>query len=193
MRVAIAISGASGAVYGIRLLEECKALGVETHLIVSAWGEYTIACETERTVDEVKALASFCYDPQDMAAPVSSGSFALDAMAAAPCSMKTLAGIATGFTSDLITRTADVCLKERRRLILLTRETPLNAIHLENMLTVTRAGAVVMPPVPAFYKRPSSVEELVDQTVGRILDCMGLPATGLKRWDAETKTGGSEA
>ncbi|MDR3294536.1 MAG: UbiX family flavin prenyltransferase [Clostridiales Family XIII bacterium] len=182
MRVIVGISGASGAIYGIRLLEELKCLSVESHLVVSAWGAYTVAREQDRPLDEIKGLASFCYDEKDMAARISSGSFPVDAMVVAPCSMKTLAGIACGFTDDLVIRAADVCLKERRKLILVTRETPLSQIHLENMLAATRAGAMIMPPVPAFYTRPSSVEELVNQTVGRILDHLGLPAENLKRW-----------
>jgi 4-hydroxy-3-polyprenylbenzoate decarboxylase len=155
---------------------------VETHLIVSAWGEYTIANETGKRLEEVKALARFCHDEKDMAARISSGSVLIDAMAVAPCSMKTLAGIASGFSENLIMRAADVCLKERRKLILLTRETPLSAIHLENMLKVTRAGATVMPPSPAFYTKPATIDELIDRTVGRVLDHMGLPVDDLKRW-----------
>ncbi|MDR2295637.1 MAG: UbiX family flavin prenyltransferase [Clostridiales Family XIII bacterium] len=182
MKIIVGISGASGAIYGVRLLEALKALKVETHLIISAWGEYTIAAETGLAVRAVRDLASFCHEEKDMAACVSSGSFPIDAMAVAPCSMKTLAGIATGFTDDLITRAADVCLKERRKLILLTRESPLSVIHIENMLAAARAGAIVAPPVPAFYAKPSTIEDLVAQTVGRVLDHMGLPAPNLKRW-----------
>jgi 4-hydroxy-3-polyprenylbenzoate decarboxylase len=181
-KIAVGISGASGAVYGIRLLEELKRIGAESHLIISAWGAYTIAEESGRTVGDVKKLASFCYEEGDMSAGISSGSFPLDAMVIAPCSMKTLAGVACGFTDDLIIRAADVCLKERRRLILLVRESPLSVVHLRNMLAAAQAGAVIMPPVPAFYTRPSTVDELVGQTVGRILDQLGLPAEGLKRW-----------
>ena len=184
-KIAVGISGASGAIYGVRLLEELKSQGAETHLVVSSWGEYTIREETGYTPEAVKALASFCYDPGDMAAPLSSGSFPLDAMVVAPCSMKTLAGIACGFSEDLIMRAADVCLKERRPLLLLTRETPLSRIHIENMLRVTDAGAIVMPPVPAFYTRPQTADEIVAQSVGRVLDRLGFAAPGLKRWREE--------
>jgi 4-hydroxy-3-polyprenylbenzoate decarboxylase len=183
MRVAIGISGASGAIYGVRLLEELKQRHVETHLVVSEWGAYTIERETGRTPDDVFGLASFHHDNGDLAARVSSGSFRLDAMVIAPCSMKTLAGVATGFTADLMTRVADVCLKEGRPLILLTRETPLSVIHLENMLTVARAGGVIMPPVPAFYTNPAGLEEIVDSTVLRIVDRLSLDAGPLRRWN----------
>ena len=182
MKIAVGISGASGAVYGVRLLEELKSRGLETHLVISAWGERTIVEETGQRLEAVRALADFCYDEKDMAACISSGSFPLDAMAIAPCSMRTLAGIACGFADNLIIRTADVCLKERRKLILLARESPLSLIHLENMLQVTRAGGIIMPPVPAFYARPASVDDVVNQTVWRLLDELGLPAPGLKRW-----------
>ncbi|MDR1709247.1 MAG: UbiX family flavin prenyltransferase [Candidatus Accumulibacter sp.] len=185
MRIAVGISGASGAILGIRLLEALRGQGVETHLVVSAWGEYTIREETDWTPERVKALASRCHDAADMAAPISSGSFPLDAMVVCPCSMKTLAGIACGYSEDLIMRAADVCLKERRPLILCARETPLSRIHIENMLRATEAGAIVMPPVPAFYTRPATVDEIVMQSVCRILDRLGLPAEGQKRWGME--------
>ena len=183
MIVAVGISGASGAVYGIRLLEELKSHGAETHLIISAWGKYTIAEETGRNVETVKRLSDFSYDENDMAACISSGSFPLDAMVIAPCSMRTLAGIACGFADSLILRTADVCLKERRKLILLARESPLSLIHLENMLKATKAGAVIMPPVPAFYAKPESIDDLVNQTVWRVIDQLGLPSPKLLRWE----------
>ncbi|MDR0577518.1 MAG: UbiX family flavin prenyltransferase [Candidatus Accumulibacter sp.] len=185
MKIAVGISGASGAIYGIRLLEALKRQGVETHLVISAWGEYTIREETEWPLERVKALASHCHDPADMAAPISSGSYPLDAMVVCPCSMKTLAGIASGYSEDLIMRAADVCLKERRALILCTRETPLSRIHIENMLRATDAGAIIMPPMPAFYTKPASVDEIVEQSVNRLLDRLGLPADGLKRWKTE--------
>ncbi|MDR3305447.1 MAG: UbiX family flavin prenyltransferase [Clostridiales Family XIII bacterium] len=184
-RIAVGISGASGAIYGIRLLEELKKQGIETHLIVSEWGEYTIVEETGRSLAEVEALACVHYDPKDLAAGISSGSFPLDGMAVVPCSMKTLAGIANGFTDDLIIRAADVCLKERRRLLLVIRETPFSKIHLENMLKATEAGAIIMPPVPAFYTKPNSVDEIVFQTVSRILNQLDIQAEGQKRWKME--------
>ena len=182
MKIAVGISGASGAIYGVRLLEELKTQGAETHLVISAWGQRTVTEETGRSVQAVKDLADFCYAEKDMAACIASGSFPLDAMVVAPCSMRTLAGIACGFADNLIMRTADVCLKERRRLILLARESPLSLIHLENMLTATKAGAVIMPPVPAFYAKPASVDDLVNQTVWRITDHLGLPSPRLVRW-----------
>jgi len=182
-KIVVGITGASGAVYGIRLLEELKAAGAETHLIISRWGEYTIGHETDYSLDAVRALASYVYEYGDMAAPVSSGSFQADAMAVVPCSMKTLAGIAAGFSDDLIIRAADVCLKERRPLILAARETPLSRIHIDNMLKVTDAGAIVMPPMPAFYTKPGSVDEIVEQSVFRILEKLGIdPGGGIKRW-----------
>ncbi|MDR0875994.1 MAG: UbiX family flavin prenyltransferase [Clostridiales Family XIII bacterium] len=181
-KIAIGISGASGAVYGIRLLEELAREGAETHLIISRWGEYTIERETSHRLETVKALASYCYEPDDMAAALSSGSFPVDAMAICPCSMKTLAGIAGGFSEDLLMRAADVCLKERRPLILAVRETPLSRIHIENMLKATDAGAIIMPPIPAFYMNPNTLDEVVTQSVYRIMDKLGIPAAGAKHW-----------
>ena len=181
-KIAVGISGASGAVYGVRLLEELKRLGAETHLCISRWGEYTILRETSYSIEDVKALASYCYEPDDMAAALSSGSYPIDAMAVCPCSMKTLSGIATGFSEDLIMRAADVCLKERKPLILAVRETPLSRIHIENMLKATDAGAIIMPPVPAFYMKPETLEEVVTLSVHRIMDKLGVPAVDAKHW-----------
>jgi polyprenyl P-hydroxybenzoate/phenylacrylic acid decarboxylase-like protein len=190
-RIIVGISGASGAVLGIRLLEELEKAGAETHLVISEWGAYTIEYETDYSPDEVRSLASCVYDERDMAAAISSGSFPIDAMAVVPCSMKTLAGIANGFSDDLIIRAADVCLKERRPLILAVRETPLSRIHIENMLRATDAGAICMPPVPAFYTKPASVDDIVSQTVFRIMEKLGVSTVtnadgstggGLKRW-----------
>ena len=182
-KIIIGISGASGAAYGIRLLEELKAAGTETHLVVSRWGAYTIGQETDSNIEAVQALATHVYEADDMAAPISSGSFHIDAMAVVPCSMKTLAGIATGYSEDLIMRAADVCLKERRQLILAVRETPLSRIHIDNMLKVTEAGAICMPPVPALYTRPCSVDEIVTQSVYRIMEKLGVDTgSGMKRW-----------
>ena len=181
-KIAIGISGASGAVYGVRLLEELGKMGAETHLCISGWGEYTILRETSYSIEDVKALASYCYEPSDMAAALSSGSYPIDAMAVCPCSMKTLSGIATGFSDDLIMRAADVCLKERKPLILAVRETPLSRIHIENMLKATDAGAIIMPPVPAFYMNPGTLDEIVQQSVYRIMDKLGLPSPDAKHW-----------
>ena len=183
-RIIVGISGASGAAFGVRLLEELKKAGVETHLIVSKWGAYTIEQETDWQLEAVRALASYVYDEGDMAAPLSSGSFRIDAMAVVPCSMKTLAGIANGFSEDLIMRAADVCLKERRPLILAVRETPLSRIHIDNMLKATDAGAICMPPVPALYSRPATVDEIITQSVYRIMETLGVnPGNALKRWE----------
>ena len=183
-KIVIGISGASGAVFGIRLLEELGKAGAETHLVVSKWGEYTIRQETEYSLEAVCALASCVYEEDNMAAAISSGSFPIDAMAVVPCSMRTLAGIACGFPDDLIMRAADVCLKERRPLILAVRETPLSKVHIENMLKATEAGAICMPPVPALYLRPASIDEIISQSVFRIMDKLGVdPACEPKRWD----------
>lgn len=181
-KIAIGISGASGAVYGIRLLEELAHAGAETHLCISRWAEYTIDRETSYHSETIKHLASYYYEPEDMAAALSSGSYPIDAMAVCPCSMKTLAGIATGFSEDLIMRAADVCLKERKPLILAVRETPFSRVHIENMLKATDAGAIIMPPVPAFYMKPDSLEEVITQSVHRIMDKLGVPSPEAKHW-----------
>ncbi|HYE81649.1 MAG TPA: UbiX family flavin prenyltransferase [Clostridia bacterium] len=182
MKIIVGISGASGAIYGIRLLEELKKRKVETHLIMSRWGAVTIAKETDYTVEQVNALADKIYREDDVSAAISSGSFQTGGMIVAPCSMKTLSGIANGYAEDLMTRAADVCIKERRKLILVARETPLNAIHLENMLKLSRIGVEIMPPVPAFYSRPQSIDDIVNHTVGRIMDHIGLENRLFTRW-----------
>lgn len=181
--IILGISGASGAIYGIRLLEEMKKQEIETHVVISKWGSYTIKAETDYCIEDVIGLASFYYEDDDLAARISSGSFKASGMIIAPCSMKTLSGIANGYSEDLIVRAADVCLKEQRKLVLLTRETPLSQIHLQNMLTVSRAGGVIAPPMPSFYTRPTSLEDMIDQTVGRILDQFDIPFAGLRRWE----------
>jgi len=180
----IGITGASGAVYGIRMLEVLKEAGVETHLVVSKWAEETIKLETARTISEVRKLATHWYDESDLAAPISSGSLKSLGMVVVPCSVRTLSSIANGFSHNLIARAADVTLKERRRLVLVVRETPLSSIHLENMLRVTRAGAIVMPPNPAFYMKPASLDDLVDCFVGRVLDLFGVEHGLRCRWQA---------
>ena len=169
--VAVGISGATGCIYGIRLLEALRALGQETELILSDWGAETIRLETGYTVEQVKALADRVYDNRNMAAQAASGSSCADAMVIAPCSMKTLAGIAMGYDDSLLVRAADVMLKERRRLILLTRE------------TVTLMGGIILPPVPAFYSRPQTVDDIVDQTVSRTLRLLGLDGGERFRWN----------
>lgn len=182
MRLVVAMTGATGAIYGIRLLTALAQLGVESHLVLSRWAEVTIVKETDHTVRDVAALASFIHARGNQAAPIASGSFQHDGMIVAPCSMKTLAAIRFGLADDLVSRAADVTLKERRPLVLLARETPLNTTHLENMLALSRMGAIIAPPVPAFYSKPEGIDELVDHTVGRVLDVFGLDLTQMRRW-----------
>ncbi|KKY25016.1 putative phenylacrylic acid [Phaeomoniella chlamydospora] len=189
-RVVIAMTGATGAILGIRLLEKLRRLDVETHLVVSKWAEATITYESDYKVREVRALASRVYSARDVAAPISSGSFKVDAMIVVPCSMKTLSSIATGYGDDLISRAADVTFKERRKLILVVRETPLSGIHLHNMMRATENGAIIFPPVPAFYIRPKTVDDVVDQSVGRILDLIDLDTADFERWDGMKSFGG---
>jgi 4-hydroxy-3-polyprenylbenzoate decarboxylase len=183
MRVIVGITGATGAIYGVRLLEALGDLEVETHLVTSKWGERTIEHETPLSLAEVRALASEWHAGGNQAAVVSSGSFRTDGMVVAPCSMRTLAAIRHGLSDSLIARAADVTLKERRRLVLLARETPLSEIHLENMHALARMGVTIMPPVPAFYARPTTLGELIDHTVARVLDQLGLDPEWSGRWD----------
>ncbi|KAI1387613.1 Phenylacrylic acid decarboxylase [Hypoxylon trugodes] len=186
-RIVVAITGATGAEIGIRLLQSLRRLNVETHVIISKWAGETIKWETDYTIAAVKALADHAYSPHDLAAPISSGSYHVDGMIVAPCSVRTLAAINAGVCDDLVTRAADVCLKERRRLVLAVRETPFSEIHLRNMLDVTKAGAIIAPPVVGFYTKPSSVEDIVDQMTGRLLDLFGLDAKNFVRWDGMQK------
>ncbi|MFF0742939.1 UbiX family flavin prenyltransferase [Streptomyces sp. NPDC004111] len=186
MRLVVAMTGATGAPLGVRVLEALQELGVETHLVVSRWARATLAQETGRTVRDLKSLATVTHSPDDQGAPISSGSFRADGMVVVPCSMKTLAAIRTGYGDGLIGRAADVMLKERRRLVLVARETPLSAVHLENMLELTRMGAVVMPPVPAFYHRPESLSDVVEHLAARILDQFGLDLPTARRWQGMT-------
>jgi 4-hydroxy-3-polyprenylbenzoate decarboxylase len=178
----IGVSGASGAIYGIRLLELLKDSGIETHLIVSRVARMTIAYETDKSVADLEALATITYPEQDLGAACSSGSFKTLGMIIAPCSIKTMAEIAGGATSNLVSRAADVCLKERRRLVLMLRETPLHLGHIRSMAAVTEAGAIVYPPVPAFYARPQSIEDMVDHTLGRVLDLFEIDLGTVRRW-----------
>lgn len=182
-RIIVAITGATGAVYGVRLLEALREGGqVESHLVVSRAGALNIQAELDLGKRDVESLADAAYSDRDIGAALASGSFRTHGMVVAPCSMKTLAALATGVTDTLVARAADVTLKERRRVVLLARETPLHLVHLRNMVTVTEMGAIVMPPVPAFYSKLESIEALVDQTVGRILDLFDLDAPSLRRW-----------
>ena len=181
-RLIVGISGASGAIYGVRLLELLKGSGVETHLIMSQTARITLATETDLSVKQVEALADVVHAHGDLADACSSGSFRTLGMVVAPCSVKTLAEIATGVTPNLLSRSADVVLKERRRLVLMLRETPLHLGHIRNMAQVTEMGAVVYPPVPAFYAKPASLAEMVDHTLGRVLDLFDIDAGTVRRW-----------
>jgi len=181
-RLVIGISGASGVVYGVRLLEALKPLPVETHLVMTRTAEVTLAHETDLKVAAVRKLADVAHGVDDLAAAVSSGSFRTLGMIVAPCSMRSLGEIATGISSNLLTRAADVVLKERRKLVLLVRETPLHAIHLRNMATLADMGAIIAPPVPAFYNRPKTLDDVIDHTVGRVLDLFDLDTGKVKRW-----------
>jgi flavin prenyltransferase len=184
-RLIVGISGASGAIYGVRLLTLLKRAGVETHLIMSRAAQITLAYETSLKVADVEKLASVVHPHNDIAAACSSGSFKNLGMIVAPCSVKTMAEIATGVTSNLLSRSADVALKERRRVVLLLRETPLHLGHIRSMAAVTEAGAIVYPPVPAFYAMPKSVDEMVDHTLGRVLDLFGIDAGTVRRWSGD--------
>jgi len=189
MRLIVGITGATGAIYGVRLLERLREAGVETHLVISRWGARTLLHETTWSRDRVETLASVSYAPADMGAVISSGSFRTDGMVIAPCSAKTLAAIAHGFGENLIHRAADVVLKERRRLVLSVREAPLSDIHLENMLKLSRMGAVILPPMPAFYNNPRTVEDVIDYTVARILDQFDIQVESAMRWSGEMGVG----
>ncbi|MCI5049729.1 MAG: UbiX family flavin prenyltransferase [Rickettsiales bacterium] len=182
-RLIIGITGASGAIYGIRMLQALQDSPIETHLVVSKSAHLTIAQETELSLDDVKALADVTYPVSDIAACISSGSYQTLGMVIAPCSMRTMGEIASSTTSTLLTRAADVCLKDRRKLVLMTRETPLHAIHLEQMHKLSLAGAIIAPPVPAFYTKPESIDDIIDHTVGRVLDLFDIDHTLVKRWD----------
>jgi 4-hydroxy-3-polyprenylbenzoate decarboxylase len=182
-RLVIGITGATGATYGVELLRRCRTLGVETHLVVTSAGVLNVHHELGLDRHALEALADHAYVPSDVGAAIASGSFATTAMVVAPCSMKTLAAIAHGLSDNLLTRAADVALKERRRLVLLARETPLNLAHLRNMTAVTEMGGVVFPPLPAFYHQPASIAEMVADTVERVLQLAGIAAARPRPWD----------
>jgi len=186
MELVVGISGASGVNYGIRLLEVLKPFSV-THLIITKAARKIVEIETDLGEGEVDSLADHVYGPEEFTAPVASGSYPFDAMVVAPCSMRTLAGIASGFSDTLLTRTADVCLKERRKLILVTRETPLSLVQLKNMVHATQAGAVILPACPAFYSKPRNIDDLVDFVVGRVLDLVGVEHELYQRWGTEER------
>jgi 4-hydroxy-3-polyprenylbenzoate decarboxylase len=188
-RIIVAITGASGACYGVRALEMLRDLDdVETHLIISSAGLRTAMEEDDRSADEIRALADVCYPHKDIGAALASGSFKCEGMLVAPCSIKTLSAIAHCYSDDLVSRAADVCLKERRRLVLMVRETPLHAGHIALMDAATRSGAIIMPPVPSFYTRPKTLDDLVSQTVGRALDLFDFDHPQVRRW----REGGAE-
>jgi 4-hydroxy-3-polyprenylbenzoate decarboxylase len=181
-RLIVGLSGASGVVYGLRLLETLRDLPVESHLVISKAAELTLAYETDRKLAEVQALADVCHPVADVGAAIASGSFRTLGMVIAPCSVKCMAEIATGVTTTLLTRAADVVLKEKRPLVLMVRETPLHSGHLRNLLALSEMGAVIAPPVPAFYTNPETIEDIVDQSVGRVLDHFGLDSGKVRRW-----------
>jgi flavin prenyltransferase len=185
MRLIVAITGATGAIYGVRLLERLRGAGAETHLVVSRWGARTLQHETHYAREQIDALAHAVYKPDDLGAAISSGSFETAGMIVAPCSAKSLAAIAHGYGDSLVHRAADVVLKERRKLLLAVRETPLSDLHLENMLRLSRMGAIILPPVPAFYNHPESIDDIVDHTVSRMLDHFGIQMPHADRWTGD--------
>jgi flavin prenyltransferase len=191
MRIVVGITGASGTVYGVRMLQALRDAGIETHLVLSKWGARTLLHETPHTVDYVKSLATFSYSDGDQGAPISSGSFVTDGMIVAPCSVRTLAAIAQGHGDNLVHRAADVILKERRKLVLMVRETPLSDIHLENMLKLSRMGVVIAPPVPAFYTNPQNLDDIINHTVMRSLDSLGIHVEIGARWEGMTPQTGN--
>jgi flavin prenyltransferase len=186
-RIVIGISGASGVIYGVRMLELLKQTDFETHLIISDSGSLNIEIETRYKPQEVEALADFVYDYQDMAASLSSGSFLTEGMVVIPCTIKSLSGIANSYNENLLVRAADVTLKEKRKLILVVRETPLHIGHLRLMTLAAEMGAHLLPPVPSFYHRPKTIEDIIDQTIGKIFDYLGIEHDLFKRWGAEKK------
>jgi 4-hydroxy-3-polyprenylbenzoate decarboxylase len=185
-RLVVAISGASGVTYGVRALERLRELGIETHLVMTRAAKITLSQETDLKVADVEALASVVHRPDDVGASISSGSFRTLGMIVAPCSIRSLSEIASGVTTGLLARAADVVLKERRRLVLLVRETPLHGGHLKSMLAATEMGAIIAPPVPAFYFRPKTLDEVIDQTVGRALGLFGLEVRGVQHWEGSS-------
>jgi 4-hydroxy-3-polyprenylbenzoate decarboxylase len=187
-RLIVGMTGSTGAIFGVRFLEALKHADVESHLIISKWAQRTIEHETTYTLEQVRALASVVHSSGDMAATISSGSFITDGMVVIPCSMRTLGGIAGGYGEHLVHRAADVVLKERRKLVLVVRETPLSQVHLENMLKLARIGVMMLPPVPAFYNHPQTVDDIVDHIVARVLDQFDIPAPFAKRWDGHMHT-----
>ncbi|MBM4097487.1 MAG: UbiX family flavin prenyltransferase [Planctomycetota bacterium] len=191
-RLVVGVTGATGIAYAARLLEMLKGSGVESHLVVSRAADITRTQETGMSADELRGLADVNHAPGNIAAPLASGSFRTIGMVIIPCSMKTLAEVATGMGESLVSRAADVTLKERRRLVLVTRETPLNLIHLRNMTAATEAGAIIFPPVPALYSAPKTIDDMITQTAGRVLDLFDIEVSGLRRWGEEIPAPGRQ-
>jgi 4-hydroxy-3-polyprenylbenzoate decarboxylase len=187
-RLIIGMTGSTGAIFGIRLLEALKYSEVESHLIISKWAQRTIEHETRYTPEQVRAMATVVHSQGDMGASISSGSFLTEGMVVIPCSVRTLGGIANGYGEHLVHRAADVILKERRKLVLVVRETPLSEVHLENMLKLARMGVIMLPPMPAFYNHPQTVDDVIDHIVMRVLDQFGIAAPHAKRWDGHMQT-----
>ena len=185
MKVVVGISGGSGAIYGVSLLKALKELGVETHLVVSTMGEYVTEHECGVSLEQLKGLATYYHDNKNFAAPIASGSFKVDKTIIVPCSMKTLSGIANGFSDSLLTRACDVSIKERRPLIIVPRETPLSPIHLENMLKLANMGITIFPPSPGFYNHPETIEDIVLNMTGRLLDMLGIENDLISRWKGQ--------
>lgn len=186
-KLVVGMSGATGAIFGVRLLEVLADSPVETHLIVSKWAQQTVEHETDKTIDDLRNLASEVYNSSDMGAAVSSGSFHTDGMVIIPCAMRTVSAISSGSGDNLVHRAADVVLKERRKLVLVARESPLNDIHLENLLKLSRMGVTILPPVPAFYNHPKSLDDMVDHVVMRVLDQFDISHDLMPRWSGEMK------
>lgn len=183
----IAITGGSGVIYGVKLIESLNSLNLETHLVISEWGEKTIKIETNIDIDYVKNLATRYYDNKNMAAPISSGSFKTKGMVIIPCSMKTLASIANGLDDSLISRAASVCIKESRKLVVVPRETPLSRIHLENMVKLSGLGVTILPAMPGFYSHPNTIDDLLSHIVGKVLDQFGIDNNMFRRWGSKNK------
>lgn len=190
-RLIVGITGATGAIFGVRLLLALRAADIESHLVLSKWGQQTIEHETNLSLEQLRELAAVVHSAGNMASTISSGSFLTDGMVIAPCSVRTLAAIASGNGENLVHRAADVVLKERRTLVLVVRETPLSEIHLENMLKLARMGATILPPMPAFYNEPQTLDDIVDHIVARVLDQFGVPADFAKRWDGRMNRPGA--
>src|SRR6266478_9414665 len=187
-RLIVGMTGSTGAIFGVRFLEALKHADVESHLIISKWAQRTIEHETNYSLEQVRGLASLVHSPGDMGATISSGSFLTEGMVVIPCSVRTLGCIASGYGEHLVHRAADVVLKERRRLVLVVRETPLSEVHLENMLKLARIGVSIVPPMPAFYNHPQTVDDIVNHIVARVLDQFDIPAPFAKRWDGHLQT-----